>query len=177
MSAERWWVEAQGRVWGPYPAERLLRFRDEGRLGPASRVGGSPDGPFTPAGVLPALAGLFEAAAAVVSAPQAEPSQPDASVADDAAAARTLLVITDGLEGELTAFEAALAPSGDTVRIRPGLWLLRSAEGVARLRNTLSRALPPRSMLLVVDAPAPGAAWFNLDGDTDRALRRLWSGS
>jgi hypothetical protein len=27
---------------------------------------------------------------------------------------------------------------------------------------------------MVVDAPLGQAAWFNLDGETDRTLRQLW---
>ena len=46
MSRERWWIEAQGRAWGPYSAARLPAFLEEGRLGPDSRVGRDMEGPI-----------------------------------------------------------------------------------------------------------------------------------
>ena len=159
MSA-RWWIEAQGRAWGPYAVERLPAFRDEGRLGPASRVSASADGPFAPAAETAALRSLF-------TAPQADRPETPAS--------RALLVITDAPEADLPTFEAALAERGEAVRVRLGLWLLRAPEGAGALRNALSRALRAPAMLLVVEAPLSAAGWFNLDGETDRALRRLWS--
>ena len=174
MTAGRWWIEAQGRAWGPYPAERLPRFRDEGRLGAASRVGAAPEGPFATAGETPALAHLF------ASAPTPHDGAHDAEAAGSAGAelptSRALLVVTDAPEVELAAFEAALAGHGEAVRIRLGLWLVRAREGAGPLRNALSRRLRGSAMLLIVEAPLACAAWFNLDGADDRALRRLWAG-
>ncbi len=178
MSDERWWIEAQGRAWGPYAVERLPGFRDEGRLGPASRVASTPDGPFAAAGDTPALADLFVPA----SDPRASTRRADAAAAEPsdayaaATASRTLLVVTDAPEGELAPFEAALAGHGETLRVRSGLWLVRAREGAGPLRNALSRRLRGPAMLLVTEAPLAAAAWFNLDGETDRALRRLWAG-
>ena len=60
-------------------------------------------------------------------------------------------------------------------RIRPGVWLLRAAMTPSALRNALSRRLGAADVLLVVEAPLAQAAWFNLDGEADRALRSLWA--
>ena len=169
MSAERWWIAAQGRAWGPYPDSRLPAFRDEGRLGPDSLIGRDEAGPFTPAAHTPELEGLF-------GGPEPETDGVAGGAASATPAPRPLLVLTDAPEPELSALEAALGAHGALVRIRPGLWLVRAREGAASLRNALSRRLRGTAMLLVVEAPLPAAAWFNLDGEADRALRRLWNG-
>ena len=163
MSAAPWWIAAQGRTWGPYAAERLPAFREEGRLGPESRVARDPAGPFARAGDTPELAALFTAAAA------------GSAEAEVPAAHRPLLVVCDAPEAALPALEAALGGCGEVVRIRPGLWLVRAREAAAPVRNALSRQLRGGAMLLVVEAPLSAAAWYALEGDTDRALRRLWA--
>lgn len=175
MSAGRWWIAAEGRTWGPYPDARLTGFRDEGRFGPESLVAREEAGPFAPAAETPELARLFaaegpgdpEAAAGTLS------GEVEASAATPAS--RPLLVLTDAPQAEHPAFEAALGGHGEAVRLRPGLWLARVHAGAAALRNALSRRMDGASMLLVVEAPLSAAAWFNLDGGTDRALRRLWA--
>ena len=173
--AERWWIEADGRVWGPYPAERLAGFRTEGRLGAASLVARAPDGPFQPAALAPELAALFpEAAEAPAPAPALGIPAP-ASPAAALPAARALLVMTDAQEAACAGVEASLGAHGAFVSVRPGLWLVRAREGAASLRNALSRRLRGADTLLVLEAPLSAAAWFNLDGATDRALRRLWA--
>ncbi|MBE7219625.1 MAG: hypothetical protein INR64_14225, partial [Caulobacteraceae bacterium] len=40
--------------------------------------------------------------------------------------------------------------------------------------NALSQALGEGDSLMVVRAEAGDAAWFNLGGEADRALRSLW---
>ena len=170
-STERWWIEADGRVWGPYPAGRLAQFRDEGRLGAGSLMARDPAGPFAPAALQPALAGLFDGLQDDVSAAEA----PTETVAT-APSPRPLLVVTDAPDAVHDGLEAALGGHGEVVRVRPGLWLVRAREGPAALRNALSRRLRGEAMLLVVEAPLSLAAWFNLDGATDSALRRLWTG-
>ena len=56
----------------------------------------------------------------------------------------------------------------------PGLWLVRAKLGPAGLRNALTRRLESEDCVMVIAAPLNQAAWFNLDGETDRTLRQLW---
>ena len=166
-SDDRLWIEADGRVWGPYPASSLPRFRDEGRIDTSSRVGRAASGPFSPIAHDPDLAGLFDDAPGAPES-EAEPLSVKPSL-------RPLLVMTDADAETLTGFEVALQGHGEAVRVRSGLWLVRAGASAAALRNTLSRSLRATDTLMVVEAPLAGAAWFNLDGQTDRALRRLWA--
>ena len=72
------------------------------------------------------------------------------------------------------ALEPLIGAHGPFVRIQPGLWLVRARLSPAGLRNALTRRLEPSDSLLVLTAPLDQAAWFNLDGETDRTLRQLW---
>ncbi len=169
MSAPAWWIEADGRVWGPYPADRLARFKAEGRLGAASLVADVAEGPFAPAALEPRLAALFPEAAAASAEPRERTPQPDKPPR------RALLVIADLGQTPPESLEAALGAHGEWVRVRQGAWLVRAPDGAPALRNALSRRLRPGEALLAAEARCEDAAWFNLDGDTDRALRRLWA--
>jgi hypothetical protein len=77
----RWYVEAAGKIWGPYADDRLVAFADEGRIGVSTLVAVSPEGPFRPAAQLPELADLFPGVEPPRPAPEPiplrlEPTQP-----------------------------------------------------------------------------------------------------
>ncbi len=189
-----WYVEAAGRVWGPYAERRLEDFVSEGRIGPATLVAPSPDGPFQEAAARPDLAHLFPRAAGPApqpqptAAPQPIPLRPVAApvqtapvaiaaqsaVPVAAGAGRPLLVWASVGPAGLEPFEQLLAIHGPQVRLGPGLWLVRARMPAAGLRNALTRRLRGAEALLVVEASMADAAWFNLDGEVDRAARDLW---
>jgi hypothetical protein len=170
-----WWLSVQGRVWGPYDLPRLEGYVREGRLAPHSLVSPAPDTGFARADGWPALRGLFPRPAPPTD-PLAIPERPR-----DAAAApgrpRSLLVLAALKETAPETLEQALAAFGPAVRIRGFFWLLRARLPAAGLRNALTRRLGASDFLFVVEADLPDAAWFNLDGEADRALRRLWTQS
>ncbi len=175
MTEAPWWIAAQGRAWGPYPATRLPAFAAQGRLGPESQVGRAEAGPFARAADTPELASLFGGEAERTFPREAPGTGAGAPAEVGAVADRTVLVVGDASEDGSPAFETALRGHGEAVCIRHGLWLLRTAATASELRNALSRPMRGAAMLLVVEAPLARAAWFNLDGGTDRALRRLWT--
>jgi hypothetical protein len=174
-----WYVQAQGRVWGPYAESRIAAFVGEGRVAAGTLLASSPDGPFGAAGSQPALRRLF---AAEEANPELALAQTPRSVLatqameTPAGAARPLLVFATLTTLDADAFEAALAMHGPYERARAGLWLVRARLGPAALRNALSRRLRGADTLLVVEASLEQAAWFNLDGAEERRLRALWAG-
>jgi hypothetical protein len=196
-----WFIEAAGRVWGPYPEARLASFVAEGRVARETLVGTRPEGPFAPAVQQARLRGLFgetgpdrevEAEVAALAPrpaarpqPRAEPvraAAPEpreervAEPGPGAEAARPLLVWTSLASVKGDRFEAALGGFGPFVRVQPGLWLVRARMGPAALRNALTRRMQAGDSLIVIHAPLDQTAWFNLDGETDRTLRQLWMG-
>lgn len=167
----RWWIEAAGRVWGPYPQGRMEGFVAEGRLTASSLVSEAPEGPFAPAALEETLCALFVPGAAAAAAREAAPSARPEPVG----VSRPLLVFAALKSTRADLFEATVAAQGECVRVAPGLWLVRARCAAAPLRNLLSRRLREGDVLVVTEVELAQAAWFALPGDTDRALRRLLS--
>ena len=196
--APLWFIEAAGRVWGPYPEARLANFVAEGRVARETLVGPRPEGPFGPAVRQARLRGLFgetgpsgsdlddtpaEPAQPTRLQPRSQPAReaaPEPRVGRPAQTAaqpdpgRPLLVWTSLAGGRADRFEDVLDGVGPFARVQPGLWLVRSPLGPAALRNALTRRMQAGDSLMVVHASLDQAAWFNLDGETDRSLRQLW---
>lgn len=194
--APGWWIRAAGRAYGPFPSERLPGFVREGRLTPETSVARDEAGPWLPAGHNPSLDELFAppgrpaarpaprqatappaplAATAPVSPPAAPRAPAPAAPRPAASAPRAFLVFAELLGGREATFAQTLAQAGASARARPGMWLLRASADAAHLRNTLSQALGEGESLMVVEAAVSDAAWFNLGGEADRALRTLWT--
>jgi hypothetical protein len=174
----QWFVQAGGKVWGPYPDARIEAFVCEGRVAAGTLLGTRPEGPFDPASSHRRLTRLF--GEAEPEAPAAEPARPapapaPAIPAEIAPGSRALLVWAALKSQRPDRFEELLGAHGPFVRAGPGLWLVRARVGPAGLRNAMTRRLAVGDVLMVVEAPLDQAAWFNLDGEADRALRRLWS--
>lgn len=173
-AADAWFVQAQGRAWGPYSTGRIVRFVDEGRVAASTLIGPAGDGPFAPAAEV--FSSLFGRADAPAAEPQAQvAAKPAAREAAPLAEARALLVCATLSSLSADRFEAALAIYGETAPIRPGVWLLRAAITPSALRNALSRRMGADDVLLVVEASLAQAAWFNIEGEADRRLRSLWA--
>ena len=163
QSEQTWYVQAAGRVWGPYPSSRLEAFAAEGRVTPATSVSPRAEGPFAPARDHRDLRPLFGS------------DQQPASTSSRGGALRPLVVWGDLKSLSPERFETVLAAYGAFAPIRPGLWLIQARLEPAALRNALSRRLRGEDALLVVEAALDRAAWFNLGGSAERALRHLWA--
>lgn len=176
-----WWLQAAGKLYGPYSEGQLTEFLAQGRLALGSLMARAPEGPFAPAGTWPALAGLFappDPFAQEPPRPEVRPAAPAAEVASAVAgpaAERSLLVLAGLRDTTAAALEAQLLTFGACVRVKGTLWLCKARLPAAGLRNALSRRLGADEFLLVLEAEQAAAAWYNLDGETDRALRRLWA--
>jgi hypothetical protein len=183
-----WFVQAAGRVWGPYSPARVARFVAEGRVTAESLLAPEAEGPFHPAARWRGLVDLFQApkpyrhqpapiagsepASAFAAPAQLEPSQPSASTAPR----RPLLVWADLASLRADQFEALISCYGAVVAIRPGLWLVQAPLPASALRNALSHRLTGADALMILHAPLAQAAWFNLDSAAERRLRQVWGG-
>jgi hypothetical protein len=170
-----WFVQAAGRVWGPYSGARIQAFVGEGRVTPETPLGRSAEGPFAPAGQVRGLRELFSALSGKQTSPSAG-SEPKSAGEAGSGALRALVVWADLKSLSAESFEALLKACGSVALIRPGLWLLKARQNPAAVRNSLSRRLGAADAMMVLEAPLDRAAWFNLGGG-ERALRHLWAGS
>lgn len=174
VGPKTWFIRAAGRVWGPYPEARLSDFVDEGRVAPETLVGPTAEGPFAPAAHQAQLYRLFGGAAPDV-ADQAPPDpEPIGEHRVETGPAQPLLVWASLKSRRPDALESLIGAYGPFARIMPGLWLVKAKLGPAGLRNALTRRLGAEDCVMVLCAPLNQAAWFNLDGETDRTLRQLW---
>ena len=171
--ARGWFVQAAGKVWGPYPEARIQAFVAEGRVAAETLLGVAPEGPFHPAARHGRLSSLFGDPVEA----HASPASPVAEAAPAYAPtpARPLLVWAGLKSQKPERFEQALAAHGPFVRIGADLWLVRARTGASALRNALTRRIGSDDALMVVEAPLEQAAWFNLAGDADRTMRQLWA--
>jgi hypothetical protein len=174
-----WFVQAAGKVWGPYPEARIEAFVAEGRVASETLLASAAQGPFHPAGHQAKLHRLFGDAVAEPAIEPARPAPEPASYAPAPAYApgpAKALMVWAGLKSQRPErFEQAIAAHGPFVRVGSDLWLVRTRMGASALRNALTRRLDAADALMVVEAPLEQAAWFNLDGDADRTIRQLWA--
>ena len=170
-----WFVQAAGRVWGPYPDARIEDFVGEGRVAADTLMATSAEGPFHPAARQARLHRLFGDAAPAPGAPAPVEAVPDRAGAHALGPARALMVWAGLKSQRPERFEQAVAAHGPFVRVGADLWLVRTRLSPPGLRNALTRRLDAADALMVVEAPLDQAAWFNLDGDADRTLRQLWA--
>ena len=174
-----WFIQAADRVWGPYPSTRMASFVQEGRVAADTLVAARAEGPFAPAAHQLRLRGLFGPVEAAERTSEQEPGperQAQAHVQSKTGVPLPLLVFTTLRGARADGFEGLLGAHGPYVRVQPGLWLVMARMTPASLRNVLTRRMEAGDSVMVVTAPPTQAAWFNLDGETDRALRQLWMG-
>jgi len=162
-----WFIRAAGRIWGPYPEARMADFVQEGRLAAETPVASTAEGPFVAASHQARLYRLF-------ASPEAD-AGPSASGPPEASSSRALLVWASLKSRRPDRLEALIGALGPYVQVEPGLWLVRTSMTPAALRNALTRRLEAEDRLMVLAAPLGQVAWFNLEGETDRTLRQLWT--
>ena len=176
LDGPEWYVQTGGRVYGPYPQARVTLFAQEGRVTPDTLVSRDPHAAFAPAARQPELAELFGPPPRMaLSRRPGSMLEPASEARGEAAPLRALLVFAALQTLPAIRFEEALAVHGGFQPIAHGLWLVRARLGPAALRNALSRRLRGPDLLLVAQADPEAAAWFNLDPQAERALRRLWA--
>lgn len=169
-----WYVQAGGKVWGPYAYARVEAFVSEGRVAPETLMAPDAEGPFRPAARQARLHRLFgDVELAAPEAPVPAEAAP-VETGSQTAPARPLLVWAALKSQRPERFEQLLGAHGAFVRVGPGLWLVRARMAPAALRNVMTRRLDAGDALMVLDAPLDRAAWFNIDGETDKTLRQMW---
>ena len=170
-----WFVQAAGKVWGPYPQGRIEEFVSEGRVAAETLIAPAAEGPFLPAARQARLHRLFGDVEPDLVGPAGQEERQDQLAMMEGGGEARALAVWAGLKSQRPErFEQALAVHGPFVAVGPGLWVVRARMGPSALRNALSRRLDSSDRLMVLEATLAQAAWFNIEGEADRTLRQLW---
>ncbi|HEY1632236.1 MAG TPA: DUF4339 domain-containing protein [Rhizomicrobium sp.] len=176
--SDNWFVNVQGRAYGPYTVQQMEGFVAEGRLAAHSLVTRAGDTEFHAAGDEPEFTGLFQQhkAKAEAIAP-AEPATPSfgRSDAEDGPNERAhFVVIADMKSRSVQGLEEEIYNLGPAYPILPQVWIVATEHTVNAVRNLLVTKLGKLDVLFVVDASRNKAAWFNFGPEADSRIRRIW---
>jgi hypothetical protein len=175
--SDSWFINVQGRAYGPYSEAQLQGFAAEGRLASHSLVTRAGETEFRAAGDEPALTLLF---------PQPKPAEEIAAPAQPATAfgrhdddgsppeRAHVVIIADMKSRSVQGLEEEIYNLGPAYPLFPQVWLLATEHPVNAVRNLLVQKLGKMDVLFVVDATHNKAAWFNFGPEADTRIRRIW---
>jgi hypothetical protein len=177
-----WTINVDGRVYGPYSAERLRSFASEGRLAPTSLIAQQGASEWREAREEPEFCDLFMQVPKEtprISAPVVVPKPapvPSASVNADVPEGKLaqFAIVIDIKSHSSGGFEKAITSLGAAHRLVHNVWILSTTQSVNAVRNRLVPELGKTDSLFVVDASRGKAAWFNFGPDADVRIRRVW---
>ncbi len=110
---------------------------------------------------------------AVAPSPAPNPA-PNLAPVSQPAQLTVFMVMAEIRSGNGMQFLQTLQTQGAAQRIGDAVWVLRSANSVEQLRNTLSQCLTRDDRLFLLDSFANKTAWFNIGADMDARIRELW---
>ncbi|MBV9331137.1 MAG: DUF4339 domain-containing protein [Alphaproteobacteria bacterium] len=172
--AETWSVRVGGRSYGPYTAQQMRAFINEGRLTETSMVASGSSEDFRPAGDDATLNALF--VASLESTRTIIPGTQQRFGKHDSSSERAhYIIVADMRSGSLAGIEAEISKLGPAFLIAPQVWIVRSDATVNTIRNALVQKLGKLDMLFVVDATHNKAAWFNYGPEADARIRKIWT--
>jgi hypothetical protein len=161
QAGELWWVDSDGKRYGPFARARMLEFVAEGRIIADTRVCRSGED-WRSAQHVPFLA---EAIATRYEADDVVDEQPET---------QTALIVWARIGGFVEMnFLAALAGLGTIVEIEHGIWVVRTTRPIAEARAKLASVLTTADRLLVAAVSDLSVGWRNLGPTTESRLRDL----
>ena len=177
--SDSWFINVQGRAYGPYTEAQMQGFAAEGRLAPHSLVTRAGATEFRAASDEPGLALLFPQPKAVAETihpnePAAVPTfgrQDDGDVPERS----HVVIVADMKSRSVQGLEEEIYNLGPAYPLFPQVWLLATEHPVNAVRNLLVQKLGKMDVLFVVDATHNKAAWFNFGPEADTRIRRIWT--
>ena len=180
--SQTWTISVDSRVFGPYSAEQMQIFRDQGRLAAHSLIARAGEKQFHPAGEDAELASLFPASpespvhSLPAQVPQSPARQPQKFGNEATSDERTrYVIIADMKSASIAGLEDEILKLGSACRVMPQAWIVSSEISINALRTGLMQKLGKLDNLLIVDATHDKAAWFNFGIDVETKLRNLWA--
>ncbi len=164
--APGWFVNFGGKVFGPYPIEKMTEFVQEERIRATSVIKRGEAGQWMQAAVEPQLGRLF-----IVDAAPAPPPAPASLERRREMAMGNVVVIGHFRTRSVETFARALAQFGDVVALTPSAWMLRTNLAVGILRNDLVKFLGASDRLFIVDGKRGKVTWSNFGPSEEARLR------
>lgn len=164
-TADQWWVQVRGQAYGPYSAEQMRGFIQEGRVRPSTHVTNKIENGWTEARRVPGLQPGARADSFRRQAPSNEAHVEAANV----------FVFAEIRSGAWMPFMAALESMGALVELAPGLWLVRTRHSAGVIRNALSQTLERGDKFVVMDSTRDRFAWYNLGPEVDVRINQVWN--
>jgi hypothetical protein len=171
-----WTINVGGRIYGPYSAEQMHNFANEGRLAPQSLVARPGETNFRNAGDEPVLSALFNASQAL-----AEVMETGTAAfgrhgeAEHDGKPSHVVILADMKSRSVTGLEEEIFNLGPAYAIMPQAWVVKTDLSVTVLRNMLMQKCGKLDVLFIVDATHDKSTWFNFGPEADTKLRRLWA--
>lgn len=155
-----WRVMVGDVAYGPYTLGQMRSFVGEQRLNRVSLVAEGDGGAFMAASEQPGLASVFDNAAAVEAASEAETMRQ--------------VVIVRHVEGSRAAMLDVLNELGTFGEVMPGVYLIQTTETTAQLRAQLAAVADDGDRILVVNASNGRLGWQGLSDDAGAHIRAIW---
>jgi uncharacterized protein DUF4339 len=177
--SDSWFINVQGRAYGPYSQEQMEGFVAEGRLAAHSLITRAGDTEFHAAGDEATFAALFQqhkakAEAIVPAEPAPAPSFGRHDVEEGAAERSHFIIVADMKSRSVQGLEEEIYNLGPAYALLPQVWIVATEQTVNAVRNLLVQKLGKLDVLFVVDASHNKAAWFNFGPEADSRIRRIW---
>jgi len=169
--AVAWSLNVDGKVYGPYVAERMRAFAIEGRLVPQSMVTRDGSGNWRLASEDPDLAPLFPSSTTV----KAIKSELRETNAPAPAGPSHFIIMAEFKSKGAAGLDEAILGLGTAYKLLPNAWIVSCEMSVNAVRNRLVQEIGKLDSLFVCDASHGKAAWFNFGPEADSRIRRVWS--
>ncbi len=158
-----WRVRAGETIYGPYTLGQMKVFTSEGRIASHTMVCKGDMAAFKRAAETPEIAEILSKRPA-----QAEGEQGEATLTN-------YVVVAQAEGANPSAVTATLNTLGRFVEAAPGVFILRSQERLAKIRDRLGSFSGVHDRFVIVDADHSRLAWLGLDPDTDAHIRSVWN--
>lgn len=156
-----WRVRAGETIYGPYTLGQMKVFTTEGRIASHTMVCKGELSAFQRAAETPQIAEIL--------------SSHPASDEPDEKTLTNYVVIAQAEGPNPSAVTATLNTLGRFVEAAPGVFILRSEERIAKIRDRLGSFSGASDRFVIVDADRSRLAWLGLDPDTDAHIRSVWN--
>ncbi|HTQ14976.1 MAG TPA: DUF4339 domain-containing protein [Rhizomicrobium sp.] len=177
---DSWFVNVQGRAYGPYTEAQMEGFVAEGRLAAHSLITRAGETEFRMAGDEACFAPLFQQHKAkaeslqAAAAPAAQPNFGRGDAETGEPERSHFVIVADMKSRSAQGLEEEIFNLGSAHAILPQTWILATEQPINAVRNLLVQKLGKLDVLFVVDATHNKAAWFNFGPEADSRIRRIW---